>query len=60
MNEPKYICLSDEETFCYEDELRICSNCGEKSCPTCGGDIQTIEEYNENMRINSEERQNEN
>ena len=55
MNEPKYICLSDEETFCYEDELRICSNCGGKSCPTCGGDIQTIEQYNENMRINSEE-----
>ena len=56
MNEPEYICLSDGETFCFEDELDICRSCGEKSCPTCGGDIQTIEEYDENMLINSEEK----
>ena len=54
MNEPTYICLSDGETFCYKDELHICSSCGEKSCPTCGGDIQTIEEYDEAMRVNAE------
>ena len=56
MNEPVYICLSDGETFCYEDELHICRNCGEKSCPTCGGDIQTIEEHYESMRIQEEDR----
>ena len=55
MSELKYICLSDGETFYYEDELHICRSCGEKSCPVCGGDIQTIEEHDENMRINSEE-----
>ena len=53
MSEPKYICLSDGETFYYEDELHICSSCREKSCPTCGGDIQTIEEYDEAMEENN-------
>ena len=56
MSELKYICLSGGETFYFEDELHICRSCGEKSCPTCGGDIQTIKENDENTRINSEER----
>ena len=56
MSELKYICLSDGETFYFEDELDICRSCGEKSCPTCGGDIQTIEEHTEAMRIQEEER----
>lgn len=49
-----YICLTDSSTFT-EDELHICPKCGEKSCPKCGGDMQTIEEYDEAMRINSRE-----
>lgn len=50
----EYICLSNEETFT-KDELHTCSNCGEYSCPTCGGQVSTIEEYDEAMRINSRE-----
>ena len=56
MNEPKYICLSDGETFYFEDELHTCRNCGEVSCPTCGSDIQTIKEHTESIRIQEEER----
>ena len=56
MSKLKYICLSGGETFYYEDELHICSSCGEKSCPTCNGKISTIEEHNETMRIQEEER----
>ena len=52
MSKPKYICLSDGETFYFEDELHICRNCGEKSCPTCNGEILTIEEHTEAIRIN--------
>ena len=56
MSKPEYICLSGFETFYYEDELRTCRNCGEMSCPTCGGEIQTIEEHTEAIRIQEEER----
>lgn len=50
----EYICLSFEETFT-EDELHQCPNCGKYSCPTCGGEVQTIEEYDEAMTINARE-----
>ena len=53
--EAQYICLSCDETFIYESEIRLCSDCGKQSCPNCGGEISTIEEYNEAMRINSKE-----
>ena len=56
MNEPEYICLSDGETFYFEDELHTCLNCGEVSCPNCGGEISTIEEHTEAIRIQEEER----
>jgi hypothetical protein len=48
----KYICLVSQETFA-KDELHCCPRCGEFSCPTCGGEVQTIREYDEAMRINS-------
>lgn len=48
MSEKPYLCLADDSTY-DEDEIRICA-CGKKTCPDCGGDVQTIEEYNEAMR----------
>ena len=51
--EVQYICVGTNQTFT-EDELHICPKCEEKSCPTCGAEIQTIEEYNKNMQINQE------
>jgi len=53
MIEKPYLCLTDDSTY-DEDEIRICSDCGKKTCPDCGGDVQTVEEYDEAMRINSE------
>ena len=53
MPDKEYICLTNEETFT-EDELHQCS-CGKFSCPTCGGEVSTIEEYDEAMRINARE-----
>lgn len=55
MPDPEYICLSCGENYTFEDELHCCSNCGERSCPACGGEVDTIEEYDEAMRINSRE-----
>jgi len=54
MPDKEYICLSNEETFT-EDELHICPNCLTLICPTCGGEIQTIEEYDKAMLINAKE-----
>ena len=54
MSEPEYICPGSDMTF-IEAEIYICP-CGKKMCPACGDEVQTIEEYNENTRINSEER----
>jgi Zn finger protein HypA/HybF involved in hydrogenase expression len=56
MPDPEYICLSCDDTYTYEDELRRCSDCGKLSCPSCGGDVSTIEEHNENAKINAEEK----
>lgn len=52
MSEPKYKCVSCDQTYA-EDEPYQCSNCGENICPKCGGDIVTIEKYDEAMRANS-------
>lgn len=49
----KYICLTDSSTLT-EDDIRICSDCGKKTCFVCGGDVQTIEEYEKAMKLNSE------
>jgi len=49
----EYICVSCGETF-DDGDTYCCTNCGELLCPKCGGEIQTIEEYNEAMRINNE------
>ena len=53
MSDKEYICLSESKPL-DEDEVRICSDCGKKTCPDCGGDIQTVEEYEEAMRVNAE------
>ena len=53
MSEPEYICLSGYNRFT-EDELHQCDNCGKYHCPTCGGEVQTIEEYDEAMKANAE------
>lgn len=57
MPDPEFICLSCDDTYTFESELHRCINCGEYSCPSCGGEISTIEEYDEAMRINSRERE---
>ena len=48
----EYICLGTGQTFS-EDEIFTCS-CGKNICPTCGGGVQTIEEYDEAIRLNNE------
>lgn len=52
--ENEYICLSCDQTS-NESDLHSCPRCGKYSCRYCGGEIQTIEEYEENERINAEE-----
>lgn len=51
MPDPEYICLSCSKTF-VEGETYSCTNCGELLCPKCGGEIQTIEKYDETMKDN--------
>jgi hypothetical protein len=46
-----HICLSSGKTL-DEDEVRIC-DCRKQTCSYCGGDVQTIEEYDEAMREES-------
>ena len=55
MSEPEYICLSCERTL-QEWELWACQACHEPLCPICGGEVSTIEEYDEAMRVNSKEK----
>jgi DNA-directed RNA polymerase subunit RPC12/RpoP len=57
----EYICLSCGETF-QEWELDVCEMCGHIRCPrlvgkgrkrmVCGGEVSTIEEYEEAMKAN--------
>lgn len=54
MADKEYICLSSEGATFAENELHQCPKCGEYSCPTCGGEVQTIEEYELAMKLNSE------
>ena len=53
MNE-EYICLSCSRTW-IEDNLFKCPKCGEYFCRKCGGEVSTIEEYDEAMRTNLRE-----
>lgn len=48
-----HICLSCSGTF-DEQELYGCSKCQEPICPDCGGEVITIEEYDEAQRMNDE------
>jgi hypothetical protein len=53
MPDPEFICLTNEShTFTVDDEIHCCRKCGEFSCPTCGGEVSTIEEYDEAMKAN--------
>jgi len=49
MSEPEYICLSCGKTY-VDGDTYCCTNCGELLCPKCGGEIQTIEEYDKAMK----------
>ncbi len=49
MSDKEYICLIGYNRFT-EDELHCCPKCGEFSCPTCGGEVQTIEDYDAAMK----------
>ncbi len=57
MPDPEYICLSCGKTF-QEWELDVCEKCGHIRCPrivgkgNCGGEVSTIKEYDDAMRIN--------
>ncbi len=55
MPDPEYICLSCEKTF-VEGDTYCCTNCGELLCPKCGGEIQSIQKYDEAMRVNARKR----
>lgn len=46
-----HICLSCSKTL-DEEEVRICE-CGKHTCDACGGDVETIEEYDEAMKEES-------
>ena len=48
----EFICLSCSETYA-DGESYCCTNCSELLCPKCGGQIQTIKEYDEAMLINA-------
>ena len=49
----EYICLNSENEY-KEDELYCCPKCGEFLCPICGGEVQTVQEYEEAMKANKE------
>ncbi len=51
--EAEYKCLNCDKTF-VEDELYQCPRCNEYLCPICGGEVSTIQEYNEAMKANAE------
>jgi len=50
----EYICLSCLQTYA-DGDTYFCTNCGEHICPKCGGQCQTIEEYDKAMLINAKE-----
>ena len=50
----EYICLSCGKIYA-EGEAYECSNCHLQICRNCGGEISTIPEYDEAMRINARE-----
>lgn len=50
----EYICLTCGKTYA-DGHTYFCSNCGEHICPKCGGECQTIEEYDAAMLINAQE-----
>jgi len=56
MADKEYICLSNEDHMWQEDELWGCPKCKEYYCPNCGGEVSTITEYDEAMKVNSRER----
>ena len=47
----EYICLGCSETYVDGDTF-CCTNCGELICPKCGGEIQTIQKYEDTMKDN--------
>jgi len=51
MPDPEYICLETGKTIA-EFDIYICPKCGEKSCPHCGGEVSTIQEYDEALKAN--------
>ena len=53
MPDPEYICLSCGKLL-QEWDLWKChnSNCNEDMCPGCGGEVSTIQEYNEATKAN--------
>lgn len=57
MPDSEYICLSCGKTF-QEWELDVCEKCGHIRCPrltgrgNCGGEVSTIQEYNEAQKAN--------
>jgi len=51
MPDPEFICLSCGKTF-VDGDTYCCTNCGELLCPKCGGEIQTIEKYDEALKAN--------
>ncbi len=53
MNEKEYICTICSTTF-EESELFNCGNCGEFLCPSDGGQIVTIKEHDEAMKLNED------
>lgn len=53
MPDKKYICLSYGETY-VDGDTYCCSNCEEPICSKCGGECETIEKYDEAMRISAQ------
>ncbi len=51
MSDPEYKCLTCDKEF-IEDELYQCPRCNEYLCPLCGGEVSTIQEYDEAMKAN--------
>ncbi len=49
----EYICLSCLNTIWTPLE---CPDCGRKSCPVCHGEVSTIQEYDEAMKANKEQK----
>ena len=51
----EYICVACHTTFSEgDDDLYNCHDCRGKICGVCGGEIDTIEEFDRNKRDNYE------